>query len=100
MKSFLKTFICAFILFATISCSCENNSDKISDAERSRIESKAEYYFRQGEIYGSIYYISDGNLTYEEQRDFERLLQEEENYINSLSSEGRDIYYNRLQELQ
>ena len=83
-------FFIAMIILTLATYSCDQ-------VDREAIEAKAEYYYHQGEMYSTLMLIgSDSPQTRSEMR---RLMQEEQNYISSLSAEERDIYYNKVNQL-
>ena len=84
-----KILIILVITISTILIACDNNY--------SYVESRAEYYYRKGQMYRTIDYTV--GLSSSDYAEMERINAEENAYINYLSSAERRAYFNKLRSL-
>ncbi|MBE6189093.1 MAG: hypothetical protein E7143_08225 [Rikenellaceae bacterium] len=64
----------------------------------SSVEATAEYYYNKGRAYHTLDYTV--GLSSSDYAEMARINAEENAYINSLSSDERRAYYNKLRELE
>ena len=67
-------------------------------SDYSNVRATADYYYKQGEKFAALMQIY-GELSLDEELEFERIQREERDYINSLTSDEREAYYERIDEL-
>lgn len=85
-----KIIIVASAFFSMLCTSC--------GTDYSSVEATAEYYYNKGRAYRTLDYTV--GLSSSDYAEMARINAEENAYINSLSSDEKRVYYNKLRELK